>query len=554
MNKKWWKEAVVYQIYPKSFKDSNNDGIGDLRGIIEKLDYLAGLGVNVIWICPVYKSPMDDNGYDISDYYHIDPQFGTDEDMDELIEELKKRGMKILMDLVINHTSDEHEWFRKAMENPEGEYGNYYVIKEGKNGKPPNTWRSYFGGSAWERIGDSNKYYFHLFSKKQPDLNWENEELREKLYEMVNYWLDKGLGGFRIDAISNIKKIFPDEEMEPDGDDGLCFPAKWVLNQKGIETFLTELKERTFIPHDSMTVAEANVPLDRMKEFMGDNGFFSMAFDFSYTDMDLPPTCVWYDPKEWTINELRENIFLSQVETQKVGWGALYLENHDSPRSPDKFIPKEYIGYESKTMLATLYFLLRGTPFIYQGQEIGMENCRMETMEEYDDIATHDQYKRAVSNGVSHEDAMYHMNRRSRDNSRTPFQWDSSENSGFTKGTPWLKISEHFKEINAALQIMEPDSVLSYYKKLVELRKNPKYKDILVYGYFEPIYSEYDNVIAYKRILDGRSVQVINNFSNEKIEIELVDNANEIILGNYKINKVNDRKITLKSYESIVLD
>jgi glycosidase len=358
----WWKDKIVYQIYPKSFYDSNGDGIGDWRGIIEKLPYLSDLGVDILWICPFYQSPMFDNGYDISDYFHVDPQFGTDEDALELIQAAEARGIKIILDLVINHTSHEHEWFRKAWADPTGEYGQYYYIREGKDGGPPTNWRSLFGGNAWEPIRDTGLYYLHVFGKEQPDLNWENPVVREKLYEMVNWWLDKGIAGFRVDAITFIKKNLDFPMLEPDQPDGMALIQKASLNQPGIETFLTELKERTFKPHQSLTVAEApGVPFEDLPKYVGEDGFFSMIFDFSIADIDIRDD-VWHVGSGWTVPDFRAAFYALMAETQKTGWSANYLENHDQPRSLNKYIPAQDIGYESATMLACLVLLARGTP------------------------------------------------------------------------------------------------------------------------------------------------------------------------------------------------
>ena len=552
--KDWWKDAVVYQIYPKSFQDSKGDGIGDIKGITNRLEYIKDLGANVIWICPVYESPMDDNGYDISDYYSIDPIFGKNEDMEELIKKADKLGIKILMDLVINHTSDEHEWFKKALKDPNGKYADYYIFKEGVNGQPPNNWRSYFGGTAWEKIEGINRYYLHAFTKKQPDLNWENKEVREELYKMINYWLEKGIGGFRIDAICNIKKDYQEGIFKSDGEDGLCFIGNWILNQPGIEDFLTELSNRTFKVHNSMTVAEANVPEHLLNKFIGEDGFFSMVFDFSYTDIDVPDTGEWFKPTDWSIKMLRDNIFKSQLDVQKRGWGALYLENHDQPRSLNKYLPKEEINYYSKTMLASMFMLMRGTPFIYQGQEIGMTNIEMDSMNDYDDIATHDQYKRALQSGLSHEEAFNHMIRRSRDNSRTPMQWDKSKNAGFSDSDRvWLMVNQNYKEINVDDQLKDSKSVLSFYKKLINLRNKSIYSEVLINGVFNPFNIDNDYIIAYKRILGDNEVLVINSFSNKNIEILLDNKWKEKILSNYCDFKLENDKYMLRPYETVIL-
>lgn len=551
---KWWKEAVVYQIYPKSFCDSNSDGIGDIKGIISKLDYLKYLGINVIWISPMYKSPMADNGYDISDYYQIDEKFGTMEDMDNLIKQAKLRNIKIIMDLVVNHSSDEHIWFKKAIKDLNSKYADYYIIKDGTNNNPPTNWRSIFGGSVWEKIENTNKYYLHVFAKKQPDLNWENAELREEIYKMINFWLDKGLGGFRIDAITYIKKDNEFKSLPADGIDGLSNVDKSCLNQSGIEVFLKELKTKTFDKYDCMTVAEApGVPYNNLDKFISDDGFFSMIFDFSYADLDLNENGEWYKQVDWTVNQLRELIFKSQTEVQKVGWGALYLENHDQPRSINKYVPEQDISYYSKTMLATMYFMLRGTPFIYQGQEIGMENCIMDNINEFDDISTYGQYEMALKEGLNQRDALKLVNKRSRDNARTPFQWNNDNNCGFTDSKPWIKINNNYKVINAKSQIDNPNSVFSFYKELISIRKNSIYSDILIYGYIEPCLTEYDNIIAYKRTLNNKSLLIINNFNSKNISIKLETDIKNIILNNYT-NFRNDTICDFQPYQSVIIE
>ncbi|MDH6363783.1 oligo-1,6-glucosidase [Enterococcus sp. PF1-24] len=555
MEKKWWKEAVVYQIYPKSFQDSNNDGIGDLQGIIQRMDYLKHLGIDTIWISPVYKSPMDDGGYDISDYYAIDEMFGDNQDFEELLKKAESLDIKVLMDLVVNHTSDEHLWFQEALTNPNSKYRNFYVFREGIAGQPPNNWRSYFGDSAWTAVPDEeNMFYLHAFTKKQPDLNWENEELREEIYTMINYWLDKGLAGYRIDAILNIKKRIVEGQLPADGEDGLAFIGQWILNQPGIEVMLQELNQRTFKLHDSMTVAEADVPSERLKEYIGDGGFFSMVFDFSYTDIDVPSTGEWFKFSHWNWQEMKKNIYNSQLVTQANGWGAVYLENHDQPRSINKYIPEEYISTTTKKMLATLFMLLRGTPFIYQGQEIGMTNIQMSDLADYDDIATHDQYHRGILAGLSPEEALQAMNRRSRDNSRTPIQWDTSLNGGFsTAEKTWLKVNPNYREINAESAIEEKDSVFNYYRQLIDLRKNSLYQQVIIYGDFQPFEEVAEDVIVYQRILDKQKILVAINPTSEIFEIEIPEEFEKYLLSNYEKAQFVFGKLVLKPYESIVL-
>lgn len=553
MKEQWWKNSVVYQIYPKSFQDSNGDGIGDLQGIIQRLPYLKDLGVDVIWLSPVYQSPMKDGGYDISDYKAIDPQFGDMRDMDELIARAESLGIKILMDLVVNHTSSEHRWFQQSLKDPKSKYRNYYIFREGVDGRPPNNWRSYFGGSAWEAVpGEENLFYLHVFAKEQPDLNWENPEVREEILSMINWWLDKGLGGFRIDAILNLKKRIEYGQFTPDGEDGLVYVGDWVLNQPGIEVWLRELDERAFRPHNSFTVAEADVPNDRLAEYIGENGFFRTVFDFSYTDIDVPRTGEWHKQAAWTVADLREAIFHSELVTQKVGWGARYLENHDQPRSPNKYIPADAINDRSKKLLATLYMMLRGTPFIYQGQEIGMENIRMDSLEDYNDIASLDQYHRAVASGISPEDALEGLFKRSRDNARTPMQWSAGKNAGFsTAAKTWLKVNSNYPLLNAEREEQDPHSVLNYYKQLIALRKGP-YGEIAVYGRFVPVPCESDSLIVYKRLLeDGRELLTAVNLSRNQAAFP-IDGDYEPLLCNSSQVEVSSGEISLPAFGAAV--
>ncbi|MCC5895637.1 MAG: alpha-glucosidase [Alkalibacterium sp.] len=555
MTRKWWKESVVYQIYPKSFQDSNANGSGDIRGIINRLDYLKRLGIDIIWICPIYKSPMDDGGYDISDYYSIDPMFGDNEDFDELIRRADDLGIKILMDLVVNHTSDEHQWFKEALSDQTSKYRDYYLFKKGVNGEPPNNWRSYFGGSAWEAVpGEENMFYLHAFSRKQPDLNWENPDLREDIYEMINYWLDKGLAGFRVDAILNIKKNMVYGTLEPDAEDGLVYIGHWIMNQPGVTSLLKELNARTFEQRDSFTVAEAAVPNEDLEEYIGPDGFFSMVFDFSYTDIDVSETGDWFRPSGWTFEDMREKIVLNQLITQEKGWGALYLENHDQPRSVSKYIPKEDISDYSKKMLATLFMMLRGTPFIYQGQEIGMTNIEMNVIDQFEDIATHDQYKRALKEGVSEEDAFRLISSRSRDNSRTPMQWNDSKQAGFSESDKtWMKVNPNYTQINVDQQEGDAQSVLTFYKELIQLRKNSPYKEAIVYGEFVPELSNRTQTIVYERITARVNVLVAINYTNTVQTIRIPSDYTVCVLSNYDDRSTRlDTLLTLRPYESII--
>jgi len=573
LDKKWWKKEVGYQIYPRSFYDSNNDGIGDLNGITAKLDYLKELGITLIWVCPIFKSPMDDNGYDISDYYDVNPEFGTKEDLERLIKEAEKRGIKIILDLVINHTSDEHEWFLEALKNPESKYRNYYIFKRGKNGLPPTNWRSHFGGSAWEKVeGEADKngnemYYLHLFTKKQPDLNWENPEVREELYKMVNYWLEKGIAGFRVDAINSIKKDENYLNLPVDGADGLAYNVKYTLNQPGIEEFLSKLAKETFKKYNCMTVAETPMlEYERYNDFIGEDGFFSMIFDFSYADLDMTKGGFYYSLRDIPTIELREAIFESQLTQQKYGWGAPFLENHDLPRSLNKFFGEKANETNTK-LLGNVFFFLRGTPFIYQGQEIGMDNFVRKDISEFDDIASKDQYQRALGEKFSTEEALYFVNKRSRDNSRTPMQWDNSKNAGFSENEnikSWIKLTGSQAVTNVKNQLNDENSIFAHYKKMIDLRQNGKYSDCLIFGDFIPVPLENEKIIAYVRKYENQKLLCISNFSELKQEVELNDIAKvlgekEIILGKILINNFDkigkdEKKLNLEGFQSLLVE
>ncbi|NLK98974.1 alpha-glucosidase [Defluviitalea saccharophila] len=554
MKKKWWHDKVAYQIYPKSFMDTNGDGIGDLRGIINKLDYLKDLGVDIIWLSPIYCSPFVDQGYDISDYYNIDPRFGTMEDMDELLAEAKKRNMYVLMDLVVNHCSDKHEWFQKALQDPDGEYGQYFYIREGKGDQPPCNWRSYFGGSAWERIPGTNKYYLHMFAKEQPDLNWENEKLRNEIYKMINWWLDKGLAGFRIDAIINIKKDLRFEDFPPDREDGLCSPGKMLEHAKGIGVFLKEMRDKTFRKYDAFTVAELfNYKEDELRDYIGEDGYFSSIFDFS-THLIGASEKGWFDRKPVTPNEYRDVIFRSKIETENIGFMSNIIENHDEPRGVSYYIPEGECNEKSKKMLATLQLMLKGIPFIYQGQEIGMTNNEFESIDEIDDISTKDEYLVALKAGYSPEEALKIVSKYSRDNARTPFHWDTSQNAGFTTGKPWLVVNKNYKDINVESQINDENSVLSYYKKLICLRKDEEYKETIVYGKFSPVYEEYDNILAFYRKGEDKTLLIIANYQDKKVELPLLHQNSKVLINNYDRLNVENETIILEPYQTVVLD
>ena len=553
MIKKWWNNKIAYQIYPKSFCDTNGDGIGDLRGIISKLDYLKALGVDIIWLSPIYQSPFVDQGYDISDYYAIAAEFGTMEEFDELLAETKKRDMYLVMDLVVNHCSDRHEWFQKALADPDGEYGDYFYIRPGKNGGAPSNYRSYFGGSAWEPIPGTDKYYLHLFAKEQPDLNWENPVVRQKIYDMVNWWLDKGLAGFRIDAIINIKKVLSFPDYAPDGPDGLAACHKMVEQAQGVGDFLQELKHATFEKYDAFTVGEVfNMKPEELQEFVGDEGHFSTMFDFSAHELTFGAHG-WYDARPVEFNSWRGAIFAAQKKMLDVGFLANIIENHDEPRGASRYLPAHAQNDAGKKMLATTYMLLRGIPFIYQGQEIGMTNCRRNSIGEYNDINTIDQYSIALEAGCTVQEALECCYKDSRDNARTPMHWSDGANAGFTAGTPWLAVNPNYPQINVAEQDLRPDSVLNYYRRLTALRKDAAYNDTFTYGTFQPAFEEFDRIFAYWRIGEnGQRILVAANFGTEAQTLPLEKGSYRVLLSNLD-RKTAESAPTLEPCEAIVL-
>ena len=554
MKKKWWHEKVAYQIYPKSFCDTNGDGVGDLRGIISKLDYLKELGVDLVWISPIYCSPMADQGYDISDYYNIDPLFGNMEDMDELLAEAKKRDIGIVMDLVVNHCSDEHEWFRKACEDPNGKYGKYFYIEEVKDGKLPSNIRSYFGGSCWEALpGHPDKYYLHLFHKKQPDLNWENPEVREEIFTMVNWWLEKGLAGFRIDAIINVKKSLPWKNYPADRDDGLSYVGN-MLKEVSCHDFLTELRDRTFAKYNAFSVGEVfDEHEDTLPDFIGDDGYFSTMFDMS-TAVCGASEKGWYDRPHITENEYRDAVFSSQKKAWNVGFLSNIIENHDQPRGVSHYLPDGEVNDTSKKMLATLHFMVRGIPFIYQGQEIGMENVDFTSMDQIDDVMTHDEYQVALRAGLSPEEALESVKKMSRDNARVPFSWDASEYAGFTTGKPWLMNNPDYTRINLASQRQDEHSVYQYYRQLIQLRKNPEYKDTIVWGKTVPVYTDQDNLTAFYRQGEDQTLLVIANYQKEPQTITLEADVKNVLLNNCGEFQQKEKKLQLEGYQAVVLE
>lgn len=552
MVKKWWNDKIAYQIYPKSFCDSNGDGIGDLQGILSKLDYLQALGIDILWLSPIYQSPLVDQGYDISDYYCIAEEFGAMEDFDRLLAETKRRGMALIMDLVVNHCSDQHPWFQKALADPEGEYAERFYFVRGADGKAPSNYRSYFGGSTWEPVPGTDKYYLHFFAKEQPDLNWENPLVRRKIYDMVNWWLDKGVAGFRIDAIINIKKIPGFPSFAPDGPDGLTSCAKMCDGAQGIGALLQELKQETFAKHDAFTVAEVfNMRPEELAEFVGDEGHFSTMFDFSAHALTFGAHG-WYDAKPIVFREWRDTIFAQQKKLMGVGFLSNIIENHDEPRGASRYLPVHAQNEAGKKMLATTSILLRGVPFLYQGQELGMTNCRRRDISEYNDINTLDQYRLALDAGCTEDQALEICYQNSRDNARTPMQWSAEANAGFTTGKPWLSVNPNYREINAAEQEARPGSVLNYYRRLIALRKNDVYRETFTYGDFEPVYEDRDGIFAYYRVNreSGQRILVAANYGELPCRLECGEAS--ILLSNGARTAPLSGQFTLDACECVV--
>lgn len=526
MKKTWWKEAVAYQVYPRSFQDSNGDGIGDLQGLISRLDYIQEMGIDIIWICPMYKSPNDDNGYDISDYQDIMDEFGTMADFDALLAEVHKRGMKLIIDLVINHSSDEHQWFIESRASKDSDKRDWYIWKDGKDGKEPNNWGSIFGGSAWEWDEETEQYFLHLFSRKQPDLNWENEDVRTALYDMVNWWLDKGIDGFRVDAISHIKKDLTFSDMP--AEEGKDYIQAWskYMNVEGIMPFLGELKDKTFANYDIMTVGEANgVSSEQILEWVNEqDGKFDMVFQFEHLGL--------WDGNELNVLELKKVLTRWQHALAEDGWNALFIENHDKARIVSTWGNDQEYWAQSAKSLATMYFFMKGTPFIYQGQEIGMTNVQFETIEEYNDVSAKNMYRERMANGDTHEAIMQDLWQTSRDNSRTPMQWSEEANAGFTTATPWIGMNPNYTEINVDRQLADEASILNYYKAMIRLRKE---NEALIYGAYELLLEEDKQVYAYTRTLEGTTFVIVSNLTAEAASIEALESTiqdAEIVLSN----------------------
>lgn len=547
MNKQWWKEAVAYQVYPRSFNDSNNDGIGDLQGVIEKLDYIQDLGIDIIWLSPMYKSPNDDNGYDISDYQDIMDEFGTMEDFDQLLDGVHQRGMKLILDLVVNHTSDEHPWFIESKSSKDNPKRDWYIWKDPKaDGSEPNNWESIFNGSTWEYDKATGQYYFHLFSKKQPDLNWENKDVKAAVFNMMNWWFEKGIDGFRVDAITHIKKTFEAGDLPvPEGK--TYAPAFDVdMNRPGIHDWLQEMKNESLSHYDIMTVGEANgVNPDNADEWVGeDKGKFNMIFQFEHLGL-------WNTGDiKFDVKAYKDVLNRWQKKLEDIGWNALFIENHDQPRRVSTWGDDERFWYDSATSHAVVYFLQQGTPFIYQGQEIGMTNYPFESVETFNDVAVVNEYNIVKAQGGDLTELLNKHKMENRDNSRTPMQWSNGINGGFSEHEPWFPVNPNYTEINVSSQQQDSNSILNFYKSLIQLKKS---HDIFTYGTFNLIDAENEHVFAYIRELDGKRVLVVGNLTDKSATLKFNEtiNENNIELHNYKDNKLNLN--ALRPFEAFVI-
>ena len=537
---KWWQNAVVYQIYPRSFQDSNGDGIGDIPGIISRLDYLEELGIDAIWLSPVYESPNDDNGYDISDYQAIHPDFGTMEDMDRLIDEAEKRGIRIVMDLVVNHTSDEHEWFVEARKSRENDYRDFYIWRDPVNGGPPNDLGSAFSGSAWEYDENTKQYYFHVFSKKQPDLNWENEKVRQSVYDMMNFWLDKGIGGFRMDVIDLIGKK-PDDKITSNG--------------PHLHDYIQEMHEETLEKRDVMTVGETwGVTPDQAKLYSDpERQELSMVFQFEHMQLDEVPGQPKWDIRELDFVKLKKVFAKWQVELDDKGWNSLFWNNHDTPRVVSHFGNDGKYREKSAKLFAIILHLMKGTPYIFQGEEIGMTNRKIESVDELDDIESINMYNERIKEGYTHGELIRAINIKGRDNARTPVQWDSSEHAGFTTGTPWLPVQPNHKTINVEASLASKDSIFHTYKKLIQLRKA---HPLIVWGDYELLLPDHPSIYAYTRSYKGKTWLVAANASDTtvRLELDMQESVGDVIVSNYNRRSVKLNDAILQPYEAFVLE
>lgn len=535
----WWKKAVVYQVYPKSFNDTTGSGVGDLAGITEKLDYLKELGITVIWLSPVYESPGDDNGYDISNYEQIDPAFGTMEDMEQLIAEAKKRGIYIVMDLVVNHTSDEHEWFEEAKSSRDNPYRDYYIWRDPVDGGVPNDLQSTFGGSAWEYSEETGQYYLHLFSKKQPDLNWENPAMRQDVYQMMNFWLDKGIGGFRLDVIDLIGKQ-PDQLVTADG--------------PKLHDYLQEMNEATFGHQDVLTVGETwSATVQNAKQYSNPDGSeLSMVFQFEHILLDQQDDGEKWDLKPLNLVDLKRTLAKWQTELGDEGWNSLFWNNHDTPRIVSRWGNDEEHRQESAKLFAILLHLMKGTPYIYQGEEIGMTNYEMASLDDIYDIESINMYHERLAAGYSEADILTSINAKGRDHARTPMQWRGDQaHAGFTAGQPWIPVNDNFTEINVAQNLAEKDSVFATYQQLIQYRRD---HDIVVKGDFQLLYPDHPAVFAYKRQWQDDAFVVFANVSEEEQTVDVADvSLNDVIINNYDEVTVRDGQLTLEPYQAIAI-
>ncbi|MCA1030767.1 alpha-glucosidase [Bacillus timonensis] len=556
MSKQWWKEAVVYQIYPRSFKDSNGDGVGDIKGIASKLDYLKELGVDVVWLSPVYQSPNDDNGYDISDYRNIMDEFGTMADWEEMLAEMHKRGIKLIMDLVVNHSSDEHAWFVESRKSKDNPYRDYYIWRPGKDGKEPNNWESAFSGSTWEYDEATDEYFLHIFSKKQPDLNWENPTLRNEVYDMMKFWLDKGIDGFRMDVINFISKVdglpsAPEEEGKK-----YVSGHEYFMNGPRIHDYLKEMNQEVLSKYDILTVGEMPgvTPEEGILYTGEDRNELNMVFQFEHMDLDSAPGGKW-NLKPLELTDLKNTLTKWQKGLEGKGWNSLYWNNHDQPRIVSRFGDDKNYRVESAKMLGTCLHMMQGTPYIYQGEEIGMTNVKFETIDEYRDIETINMYNEKVhEKGEDPEKVMTSIYVKGRDNARTPFQWDESEHAGFTTGTPWLKVNSNYREINARKAVEDKNSVFHYYRKLINLRKQ---HEIIVYGTYDLLCADHREIYAYTRTLRDERLVVITNFSSNtptfNLQEEMTYTSKELLISNYEVSDDTDiSSIKLRPWEARV--
>ncbi|MGM9601444.1 MAG: alpha-glucosidase [Faecousia sp.] len=538
---KWWKDAVVYQIYPRSFQDSNGDGIGDIPGIISRLDYLHELGINVIWLSPVYESPQDDNGYDISDYCSIYHEFGTMEDMEELIQAADRRGIKIVMDLVANHTSDEHPWFVEARKSRDSKYRDYYIWRDGETDRPPNELKSCFSGSAWEWDEEARAWYLHLYSKKQPDLNWENAEMRRDIYDMINWWLDKGIGGFRLDVIDTIGKV-PDRMITNNG--------------PKLHEYIREMSRETFQKYDVMTVGETwGATVDNAQLYSNPDGSeLSMVFHFQHICSSWTPEYGKWKQTEKDFVKIKQIFSLWQTGLREKGWNSLFWDNHDLPRAVSNFGDDGCYRVESAKALATFLHGLQGTPYIYQGEELGMTNSPMKELSEVRDIESLNIYQELKEAGWSHEQIMASIRATGRDNARTPMQWDDTVNAGFSTGTPWIPVNPNYRDINAKVALADENSVFHYYRKLIALRKSEEWRDVFIDGTYAPLLEDDSDIFAYTREWNRKRLLILGNFHNTERVIDAPDRIARVLLANYPSPQINGVQVTLRPYEAFMAE